>query len=215
MNGLDLSRLRELVGDERRNFRNPDGTPRYEIVRGQLRRIGATDHCIVCGLPDHGGVLAFAHIHSKDLHFSPRNDPTRVFRLCWHHHHGCYDQNYISTLELLEAEAVWIANKDRPTPHPRDIELMRRVAEGEVVRDCYWNEPRRTRRSVFSPDASLQSLASNRNVKGSYRALMAHATRWRQRAAKSSIETEKASCLVRERDFLDRAAKLRGEYVRG
>jgi hypothetical protein len=40
----------------------------------------------------------------RDLHLSPRRDATRVFRLCWQQHHGCYDQDYISTLELLRAE---------------------------------------------------------------------------------------------------------------
>ena len=153
---MDQSRLRELIGDERCGFCNPDGSPIYERVRGQLRRVGATDHCIVCGIPDRRSVLAFAHIHSDDLHLSPCKDPTRVFRLCWHHHHGCYDQSYISTEELLKAEAVWIENENRPKPHPRDIEMMRRVGAGEVLRKCYWNEPKRTLRAVFEPGPCLR-----------------------------------------------------------
>ena len=66
----------------------------------QLRRIDATEACIVCGMPALPGVAAFAHIHMRDLILSPACDRTRVFCLCWHHHHGCYDQGYISTIEL-------------------------------------------------------------------------------------------------------------------
>jgi hypothetical protein len=55
----------------------------FERVSGsqgmQLRRRGATDACIVCGMPALPGVLTFAHIHLRDLHLSPHNDPTRVF----------------------------------------------------------------------------------------------------------------------------------------
>jgi len=103
---MQKSRIRELIGDERRGFTNPDGSPMYERVKHHLRRVGTTNHCIVCGMPDLPAVLAFAHIHFDDLHLSPRNDPTRVFRLCWHHHHGCYDQGYISTVELLETRRL-------------------------------------------------------------------------------------------------------------
>jgi hypothetical protein len=101
---------RELIGDEERCFCNADGSPIYERVGNELRRIGATTNCIVCGLPASPGLLTFAHINMRDLHLSPRRDPTRVFCLCWNHHHGCYDQGYISTMELLEAELVWIEN---------------------------------------------------------------------------------------------------------
>jgi hypothetical protein len=70
--------------------------PVYIRTRGnqglELRRKGATTHCIVCGIPDLTGVLTFAHIHIQDLTLSPDGNPSRVFRLCWHQHHGCYDQ---------------------------------------------------------------------------------------------------------------------------
>jgi hypothetical protein len=46
----------------------------------------------------------FYDCDGRDLHLSPRNDPTRVFCLCWHHHHGCFDQGYITTVGLLKAE---------------------------------------------------------------------------------------------------------------
>jgi hypothetical protein len=136
---------------------------RVSANRGsQLRRIGAVDNCIVCGMPALPGVATFAHIHARDLHLSPRNDPSRVFCLCWHHHHGCYDQGYISTMELLQAEEIWIQNKRRPQPHPRDVALMKRVEDGEVVRQCAWTERRDSRRRVanldFSPQAHQVSL---------------------------------------------------------
>jgi hypothetical protein len=128
----------------------------YERARAkrgsQLRRLGATDHCIICGMPALPGVTAFAHIHMRDLHLSPQQDPTRVFRLCWHHHHGCYDQGYISTLELLRAEEIWIETQRRPRPHPRDVAMMKRIMDGEVVRRCVWTERRVARREVFSMD---------------------------------------------------------------
>jgi hypothetical protein len=105
--------------------------PVYIRARGnqgpELQRAGATAHCIVCGIPDLPGVLTFAHIHIQDLALLPVSDASRVFCLCWHHHHGCYDQGYISTLELLQAEEIWIQNRRRPKPHPRDIAMMRRV----------------------------------------------------------------------------------------
>ncbi|MEA2736863.1 MAG: hypothetical protein QOH05_170 [Acetobacteraceae bacterium] len=56
-----------LVGD-RRNFVGRRGEPMYVRARAnrgsQLRRIGAADHCIVCGMPALPGVTAFAHPHS-------------------------------------------------------------------------------------------------------------------------------------------------------
>jgi hypothetical protein len=121
----------------------------YKRVRKQLRRVGATENCIVCGMPDLPGVLSFAHIHMRCLDLSPCRDPTRVFCLCWHHHHGCYDQGYISTRELLEAELVWIENKKRPEPHLRDIALMQRVFSGEVRRVCVWTERKVGRHPTF------------------------------------------------------------------
>jgi hypothetical protein len=75
--------------------------------------------------------VAFAHIHPDDLDLSPNRDPRRVFATCWHHHHGCYAHFLISTEELLEAERIWIEEPEhRPTPHPRDVALMRRVSLG-------------------------------------------------------------------------------------
>jgi hypothetical protein len=109
----------------------------FKRVKDQLRRIGATDACIWCGMPDVGGTLTWAHIHPKDRALASEGDLARVFRLCWQHHHGAYDQGYISTAELIAAEDRWIAGS-RPQPHPRDIELMRRVAGGSIQRDCRW-----------------------------------------------------------------------------
>jgi hypothetical protein len=100
------------------------------------------------GLP---GVTAFAHIHVRDRHLSPCNDATRVFCLCWHHHHGCYDQGYISTVELLRAEWTWIENNRRPKPHSRDIALMKGVKAGERLRHCVWTEERAVRNPEFDP----------------------------------------------------------------
>lgn len=102
-----------------------------------LRRIGATDHCIVCGILDLPGVLAFAHIHIHDLALSPDGDPSRVF----------------STVVLLQAEDVWIQNRRRPKPHPRDIAMMKRVKDGDAVRQCVWNEKRVNRRAVVNPES--------------------------------------------------------------
>jgi hypothetical protein len=100
------------------DFRNRDGSQMYAQRSGshgqELFRLGATSHCIVCGMPDIPGVLSFAHIHRRDTHLSPYGDERRVFRLCWGHHHGGYDQNWISTEELLEAEAVWFADTPKP-----------------------------------------------------------------------------------------------------
>jgi hypothetical protein len=129
--------------------------PMYIRTRGnqgwELRRIGAIDACIICGMPNLPGAVTFAHIHTRDLAFLPNRDPTRVFCLCWQHHHAGYDQGYISTVELLEAEDVWIANERRPTPHPRDIALMKRVEAGEVRRCCVWSEKRVRRECPTMP----------------------------------------------------------------
>jgi hypothetical protein len=95
-----------------RDFCGKDGRQMYmrtSANRGsQLRRAGATEACIFCGMPALPGTTAFAHIHWRDLHLSPYQDPTRVFCLCWHHHHGW---GYIATIELLRAEEFWIENK--------------------------------------------------------------------------------------------------------
>jgi hypothetical protein len=63
-----------------------------------------------------------------------------------------YDLCYISTLELLRAEEIWIENQRRPKPHPRDVDLMKRVKAGVVDRRCVWTERRVARRAVVSPD---------------------------------------------------------------
>ena len=151
----------ELIGYQT-DFRDRRGEPMYMRASGtrgtELRRVGATTHCIVCGLQGAGGVLAYAHIHMRDLHLSPEGDEQRVFRLCWHHHHGCYDQGYLSTTELLRAEAIWIGNKDRPTPHARDVILMKRAMTGEVVRHCVWTEKRVDRRATFNLDRFAQAI---------------------------------------------------------
>jgi hypothetical protein len=139
-------------------MRNAPGFVRAPGSRGgQLRRLGATDAGIVCGMPGLPGVLTFAHIHARDLHLSPRNDPSRVFCLCWHHHHGCYDQGYLSTIELLRGEEIRIANKRPAEPHPRDVALMKRVENGELVRQCAWTERRDGRRAVANSDFSQQA----------------------------------------------------------
>jgi hypothetical protein len=52
---------------------------------------------------------------------SPRHDPTRGFRLCWHHHHGCYDQGYISTMNLLKVEDIWIEKVVEPDQSSRSF----------------------------------------------------------------------------------------------
>jgi len=144
-----------LVGYEH-HFVGRHGEPMYVRARAnrgaQLRRLGATDHCIFCGIPALPGVTAFAQIHRRDLRLSPRWDATRVFCLCWHHHHGCYDQGYISTLGLLRAEEIWIENQRRPKPHIRDIALMKRVKSGAIDRRCAWTERRVARQAIFSRD---------------------------------------------------------------
>ena len=70
---------------------------------------------------------------------APEGDRRRVFRLCWQHHHGGYDQGYLTTSDLLEAEKLWITEpENRLQPHPRDIALMRRVATGEIKPKSQW-----------------------------------------------------------------------------
>jgi hypothetical protein len=157
----DELRLRPLTEEEAylvggsRDFRGNDNRQMYmraSAKRGsQLRRRGAIEACVFCGIPALPGTTAFAHIHRHDLHLSPYNDSTRVFCLCWHHHHGCYDQGYIATIELLRAEEIWIQNKRRPKPHPRDIAMMKRIEEREIVRQCAWTEKRVERRATFHP----------------------------------------------------------------
>ena len=147
-----------LVGIDR-HFYDWDGRPMYiraAANRGpQLRRRGATEACIVCGIPALPGTTAFAHIHWRDIHLSPCSDPTRVFCLCWHHHHGCYDQGYLTTIDLLRAEEVWVENRRRPKPHRRDVALMQKVINGDVARRCTWIERRLERQPTFDPGSWL------------------------------------------------------------
>jgi hypothetical protein len=74
-------------------------------------------------------VTAFSHIHMRDLHLSPSQDATRVFRLSWHHHDGCYDQGYISTIELLRAEEIW-DREQAPTQTASTRRCSDQAAEG-------------------------------------------------------------------------------------
>jgi hypothetical protein len=155
---MDWPHIRKLIGYHC-NFRNQGGTPMYERVRGkrgsrELRRSGASEACICCGLPDIPGSLTFAHIHSHDAQLSPRKDPTRVFCLCWTHHHGFYDQGYISTLKLLELERIWIEEpRRRPKPHPRDVEVAQKVTARKLRRNCIWNQKKPERSATFNPNA--------------------------------------------------------------
>ncbi len=156
---LEADYIRKLTGADREYCDRETKTQLYERrdgrPKGDLYRVGAIANCIVCGMPDMKGVLTFAHIHICDLDLSPDADETRVFRLCWHHHHGCYDQGYISTLVLLEAEAVWIENKNRPKPHPRDVKIMRRVEAKEIEQKSVWGIKKADRRATFSPKSHL------------------------------------------------------------
>ena len=122
-----------LIGNQR-DLLGTDGRQMYMRVPAkqgsQLRRIGATDNCVVCGMPALPGVTAFAHIDMRDLHLSPCNDPTRVFRLCWHHHHGCYDQGYIATIELLSLSlAIFGAAEDTVQRYQPRMPLVVSAAE--------------------------------------------------------------------------------------
>ena len=71
--------------------------------------------------------------------------------MCWGHHHGGYDQNWISTEELLEAEAVGFADTPKPKPHRRDIAFMQRAAAGGRKHICAWKERREVRIARFDP----------------------------------------------------------------
>ncbi len=117
--------------------------PGYRIChrQGGFRvRSGTTGACVVCGLKILAS-LTWAHVHVEDQALV-ENSPDRVFRLCWTHHHGFYDQGYISTVELLDAEDVWITNKERPMPHPRDQDITNKVLSGDLKRRNRWTENR-------------------------------------------------------------------------
>lgn len=131
------------------------GMVQYQRMSGnqglKLRRAGATEACIICGIPALPSLVTFAHIHGRDLDLSPSRDPTRVFCLCWQHHHGCYDQGYISTEELLQAEEAQVAKKRRPKPHTGDLAFIQRINDGAVTRHSVWNEKRIEPRPVYLP----------------------------------------------------------------
>jgi hypothetical protein len=95
-------------------------------------------------------------------------------------------------MELLEAERVWIENTQRPEPHPRDIELMRRAVAGEVDHISVWRDKKAQRFPTIEPGGP-----SDLNVARSIAAVRAHATRWKQRAADAATEEKRAACLAR------------------
>jgi hypothetical protein len=134
----------------------------------QLRRIGATDHCIVCGMPALPGVAAFAHIHMRDLVLSPAGDPTRVFCLRWHHHHGCYDQGYISTMKLLQAEAIWIENKRRPNKITSTRHRFDEASERKHHRSPLHLDRGAGRAATDFPFYPISPFLSDPNVLGHY-----------------------------------------------
>jgi hypothetical protein len=74
-----------------------------------------------------------------------------VFCLCWQHHHGLYDQGYVSTDLLLQAEQVWLENKGRPKPHARDTDFIQRINDGAVIRHSVWTDKRIERRPIYHP----------------------------------------------------------------
>ena len=80
------------------------------LTCGQLRRPGAQDGCITCGLT-LASALTRAHAHPGQ-----GEDARRVFRLCWTCHR-LYDHGIIETHELLVAEDAWLAGR-RPEPAP-------------------------------------------------------------------------------------------------
>lgn len=92
------SATRELTDEEfhlvgyGRNLLDRQGEPMYFRARAnrgsQLRRIGATDNCIVCGMPT---LPICPHSYARSASVAVPGYHAG-FRLCWHHHHECYDQ---------------------------------------------------------------------------------------------------------------------------
>ena len=72
-----------------------------DLIHGQLRRRGADDACITCGLAIRSA-LTWAHVHPGH-----GEDERRVFRLCCTCHR-LYDHGLIETTELLYAEINWL-----------------------------------------------------------------------------------------------------------
>ena len=119
-------RLRELIGHKDRGFCNPDGNPMYVRKGEELRRRGATDNCIVCGIPALPGVMTFAHIHARDLDLSPGKDysrvclmlaaPPRFLRTKLHLHHAASRSRNGLDREQASAEAASARRRDN-CPH--------------------------------------------------------------------------------------------------
>lgn len=101
-----------------------------ETIKGQLRRTGAGDGCLTCGLTVPSA-LTWAHVHAGQ-----DQDARRVFRLCCTCHR-LYDHDIIKTDEVLRAEDAWIAGP-RPKTSPlfraitADVKAGIRVARPEV-----------------------------------------------------------------------------------
>lgn len=71
------------------------------LIRGQLRRAGAQDGCVTCGIMIPSA-LTWAHVHPGQ-----GEDERRVFRLCCTCHR-LYDHGLIETAEVLLAEVAWV-----------------------------------------------------------------------------------------------------------
>jgi len=141
-------------------MKKPTMRRKYRLKGRYLCRVGADDACICCGMPDLPGFLTHAHIHPRprDLRLSPDGSKKRAFRLCWFHHHGWYDQDYISTKELIEKEDAWIAGR-RPKPHLRDRALAQDVKAGRLKRDCRWTWRRDLKTGNMAPTQRREAKA--------------------------------------------------------
>jgi hypothetical protein len=133
---------------------------KYRREGRYLCRVGADDGCIWCGMPDLPGFLTWARVHERprDLRLSPDRSDKRAFRLCWSHHHGCYDQNYITTKQLIEAEDAWIAGR-RPKPHLRDRALVKNIKAGRLTHDCRWTWRRDLKTGKMAPTQRREAKA--------------------------------------------------------
>ncbi len=88
-----------------RHFKRLD----YGNKRGCLGRRRARLVCVVCGIPAITLTLENAHIHPRDMEMSDPATADRVFYLCKNHHH-LYDCHIITTVELIHAENLIVAN---------------------------------------------------------------------------------------------------------
>ena len=104
---------------------------RVSAVGGsQLRRIGATSDCIVCGMPEAAKCRRVrAHSYTRSRHVAGGGSHPRLLTVLASPSWG-YDQDYFFTMELLQAEFIWIEKKKRPKPHRSDIDPTRRVSQG-------------------------------------------------------------------------------------